>query len=402
MPKFTVNPDSDSAWDIDLRPGLNLLGRGAENDFQVEHPSVSSSHCQVMVTDGLVTLKDLGSISGTFVGDDLIEQATLQPGQIIRIGDVLMRFESDFQTSPAAGGSAANTPAAQTCKSHPRAAARYYCANCASAFCELCVSTRMANGIPVKLCRSCGGECNPLFEELPAESPVFSRLIGGAFTYPFKHDGVILLVAGTVFYSLMNFLARHAFLFGIILMILGTGYLISYMQRILVTSAMGEKRMPDWPDFGDFSDVTSPFIQFLGAVILSFSAAILLKIFAPADAQWMRWAYPAAIAFGCVYFPMSFAAVAMFDSLGALNPLLVFTSILKIPGAYLLAVVLLLAIYVASGMGTHLLEKALPIPILPGLISEFLGLYLMTVEMRILGLLYWSKKTELGWFRHRI
>jgi hypothetical protein len=27
-------------------------------------------------------------------------------------------------------------------------------------------------------------------------------------------------------------------------------------------------------------------------------------------------------------------------------------------------------------------------------------LYLLTVEMRILGRLYWTKKNELGWFNH--
>jgi hypothetical protein len=44
------------------------------------------------------------------------------------------------------------------------------------------------------------------------------------------------------------------------------------------------------------------------------------------------------------------------------------------------------------------LDKFLPVPILPDVLSEFASLYLLTAEMRILGLLYWTKKDDLGWF----
>ena len=48
--------------------------------------------------------------------------------------------------------------------------------------------------------------------------------------------------------------------------------------------------------------------------------------------------------------------------------------------------------------GEVALTTFIPIPFLPGLISSFLGLYLMVVEVRILGLLYFCRRTELGWF----
>jgi hypothetical protein len=44
------------------------------------------------------------------------------------------------------------------------------------------------------------------------------------------------------------------------------------------------------------------------------------------------------------------------------------------------------------------LAVILPVPLLPTIISSVLGLYLLIVEMRVLGLLYRSKKFELGWF----
>ncbi|MCW5553231.1 MAG: FHA domain-containing protein [Verrucomicrobiae bacterium] len=402
MPRLTVNPDTASAWVIELQPGVNSLGRGEGNDVPIEHASVSSAHCQISVTEAGVMLKDLGSVNGTYLGEALVEEATLLPGQLIRLGDVVMRFEGDASPAGerATPATVTNQPSISAfCKSHPKAVARYRCTTCGGGLCELCVNTRMSAGRPTKFCRACGSECAPLFDEVEPETPRFAPVIGGAFSYPFKHDGLILLLAGTVFYTLIDLMSRVVPLIGLILMLFGTGYLVCYMQRILVASAMGEKRMPDWPDLSNWSEVFPPFFQFLGTIVFSFAPAILVRVFAPRDAAWADWAYVGGVIWGCFYFPMAFTAVAMFDTLGALNPWLILKSILRIPGAYLLAVGLLLAAYGAGLMGDHFLGQLLPIPILPVVISQFLGLYLITVEMHILGLLYWTKKAELGWFR---
>ena len=90
----------------------------------------------------------------------------------------------------------------------------------------------------------------------------------------------------------------------------------------------------------------------------------------------------------------------MFDTVGALNPVLIIPSIFRIFWAYLLAVILCGAIYLANKFGTIALAIVLPLPVVTGLIIQFIGLYLAMVTARIMGLLYWTKKTELGWFRH--
>jgi hypothetical protein len=96
---------------------------------------------------------------------------------------------------------------------------------------------------------------------------------------------------------------------------------------------------------------------------------------------------------------MAFMAVAMFDSLGAVNPLLLIPSILKIPKEYALAIVLFVVILILRWLGETVLPDLLGIPyILPSIFANFFGLYLLAVEMRILGLLYLTKKDELGWF----
>ncbi len=95
MLRLIVNLGTESAWDIPLQPGVISLGRGTDNNFPIEHPSISSTHCQLTVKDSEVVIKDLGSISGTFVNDAMVDEAPLSNGQVIRLGDVVLLFESD-------------------------------------------------------------------------------------------------------------------------------------------------------------------------------------------------------------------------------------------------------------------------------------------------------------------
>ncbi|MEI9961451.1 MAG: FHA domain-containing protein [Limisphaerales bacterium] len=406
MHRLIVNPGTDSAWEIPLREGIISLGRGEDNDFPIEHPSVSSAHCQIIVMDSGVTIKDLGSANGTLVNGALMEETSLTHGQTIQLGDVAMQFESipTVATKPAL---AASAPASAFCRFHPKNPARFFCPKCSKSFCEVCVSTRH-EGV---FCRSCSAQCIRL-EKSPDESfesdQSFFSLIRGAFKYPLKGDGVMLLIGGGIFFLLIDgatFFAKFAFIYGLMallfLTVFGVGYLTSFLRRILTSTAIGENRMPDWPDITDFgSDIFSPFIQLLGTVFFCFAPAILLTIFATAGNTWLGWAVTACILFGCAYFPMAFTAVAMFDSVTAVNPLLVIPSILKIPLEYLLTIIIFAVILLVRWLGEAVLPELVPIPFLPAIFANFFGLYLLTVEMRILGLLYLTKKRELGWFNN--
>ncbi len=430
MNRLIVNPGTPNAWEISLKPGLNSLGRGEGNDFSVEHESISSSHCQVVVTGSGARIKDLGSVNGTFVDGALVEEAVLLSGQTIRLGDIEMRFEADVATpapvvrvtggSPAAAQSPPTPPLAAAapgpvpvsseafCAFHPRARARFACPKCRRTFCDLCVNTRPDGGVPRKFCRACGAECVPLHVPLARpEAPAgFFAQLPGAFSYPMRGDGVVLLVAGALFYSLLHaamYLARFAPIYGLVavafLTIFGGGYLTSYLRRILTSSAMGEDTMPDWPEITDFSsDVLLPLFQLLGTLLACFAPAIALMIFVARGHPGAGWTVVAGIIFGCVYFPMAFLAVAMFDTVTAVNPLLVVPSMLKIPLEYLVTLGLLAAVLLVRWAGDLLLPQLLPVPVVSVVLANCLGLYLLTVEMRILGILCRARQDELGWF----
>jgi FHA domain len=425
MARLVVNPGTSEAWEVELSPGVYTLGRGNQNSLSIEHPSVSTSHCELHLSESGARLRDLGSTNGTFLEGELVEEAALRPGQTFRLGEVEMRIEPELSAGSVAAvplalgagqtvaepavGIARPASAAAQCKSHPLATARYVCPQCEEVFCDFCVRSGFARGSAVKYCRACGAVCERLPSGASAGAAAevsFARRLAGAFLYPFNGDGLLLLGAGTVFLSVIRIIstmAGFAGFFGLVAVLMvgvfGSGYFVAYLKRILATSAAGEAAMPDWPDFSDLgADIVSPLLQFLGTALASFLPAVLLGMFVP-DRAWGPLTVEAGLLFGCVYFPMAFLAVTIFDSVFAVNPLLILTSIARIPLHYLLTVALLGAVLALRRTADHLLQTLLPIPILPTAISSLLGLYLLTVDLRILGLLYLSKKDRLGWFR---
>src|SRR5262245_65244455 len=95
MSRLVIHPNTPQAREIQLKPGMNLLGRGFATDFKIEDPSVSSAHCQIVVGSGGATIKDLGSTNGTFLNRAQIQEAPLRTGCAIRLGGVEMVFYGD-------------------------------------------------------------------------------------------------------------------------------------------------------------------------------------------------------------------------------------------------------------------------------------------------------------------
>jgi len=84
-----------------LQPGENLLGRSEEASVRIDAPGVSRRHARVVVTDGQVTIEDLDSKNGTFVGERPIEGPTaLDDGDRVRLGRQLLVFRRAGAAAP--------------------------------------------------------------------------------------------------------------------------------------------------------------------------------------------------------------------------------------------------------------------------------------------------------------
>jgi len=81
----------------ELRPlhaGENIIGRDPEAAIVIDSPDVSRQHARLLVSDNAVTLEDLGSKNGTFVGGErLTAETAVRDGDEITVGRTLLRIE---------------------------------------------------------------------------------------------------------------------------------------------------------------------------------------------------------------------------------------------------------------------------------------------------------------------
>jgi hypothetical protein len=494
MPRLVISPGTPQAWEIQLKPGINFLGRGPSNDFKIDDLSISGAHCQVIVANDSVTIRDMGSTNGTFVNRAKVQESRLAAGQPLRLGSVDMIFYGDEAApvnvttapppppiapalratplpvsppplapvpamkvsdappapSPAPGlritgltqapasalvadsptlEPATIAPAAPSsnvidvgrrfCKFHPQSPARYLCNKCNRTFCELCVTSLNIGGKTKKNCRGCGVECVQVQVHAVLAGPQkgFFAMVPGAFVYPMRGSGIFILLVGMIIFAgirlgtlMMQTGNIRNIGMGIILQIILGGYLFTFLQNIIHSTAAGDEEVPELPGINFLEDILMPFLRVLGLFLVCFAPAIAFVVlaFATATPSLAIGILPATL-FGCIYFPMAFLAVAILDSVSAVNPLVIIPSILKVPLEYLVVVAVLVGMLVFTQVGDILMKYLFPRGMMTESIPELLamfgmkflwslvGVYLLIVKTRVLGLLYWCKKGKLGW-----
>ena len=84
-----------------MKAETTTVGRVEDNTFQIPDPSVSSHHCEIILRGAEVIIRDLDSTNGTFINGQQITEATLKPSQILRLGQIEVRLESEQSGSQA-------------------------------------------------------------------------------------------------------------------------------------------------------------------------------------------------------------------------------------------------------------------------------------------------------------
>ena len=96
----------------DIKPGEyklklpTIIGRSKDATLKLVHPLVSRQHCEIFETEGVLHVRDLGSLNGTFVNGERVEESELLPGGTVTIGTVTFRaeYESDAELLPPTAG----------------------------------------------------------------------------------------------------------------------------------------------------------------------------------------------------------------------------------------------------------------------------------------------------------
>jgi pSer/pThr/pTyr-binding forkhead associated (FHA) protein len=95
MPKLTVFLPESGEVNYDLPEGTITLGRVSDNDIHVDDGSISSHHAEIVVRNGRVTVKDLGSTNGTTINGGEITESPLKVGDTLFFGSVQAELQAE-------------------------------------------------------------------------------------------------------------------------------------------------------------------------------------------------------------------------------------------------------------------------------------------------------------------
>ena len=95
MAKLVVLSAGMTGRTQEMKVDKTTIGRVEDNTFQIAEASVSSHHCEVLLRGNEVLVRDLNSTNGTFINGEKVSESVIKPGQILRLGQIEMRLDTD-------------------------------------------------------------------------------------------------------------------------------------------------------------------------------------------------------------------------------------------------------------------------------------------------------------------
>lgn len=123
MPRLIVESGSNRDQVHEFTGNL-VVGRDQGANLQIQDGKASREHFVITQDGGRYQLSDLGSRNGTHLNERRVAKANLRPGDRIRVGDTIFRFELDEKPheekpggkpldGPGDGAQAPSTPASR-------------------------------------------------------------------------------------------------------------------------------------------------------------------------------------------------------------------------------------------------------------------------------------------------
>ncbi|MCI5826009.1 MAG: FHA domain-containing protein [Arcanobacterium sp.] len=82
-----------------LNSDLATAGRHPKSDIFLDDVTVSRRHAHFIRKDGLFYVKDMGSLNGTYVNGELVNEVLLQPNDEVRIGKYQFTYFASTQVA---------------------------------------------------------------------------------------------------------------------------------------------------------------------------------------------------------------------------------------------------------------------------------------------------------------
>src|SRR5262245_17976365 len=285
------------------------------------------------------------------------------------------------------------------CANHPATHAAWCCGMCGSYWCAACALPKRVANTTVTMCARCSEPCMPV--AAPVEVVPFWKEIGSLFTYPVKGWGAAMWLM----YAAMSWISGFMWLAGLLLFF----FLTTYSMLIVKDSAEGNRKVPDWPDFSQWWEVIARGFRGVACSVIACLPLIAFIVFlfkfggttvdsAEGLARLGIWAVIGGLPlllFTVVYYPMVFLIASVFDTITpALNPILIFKAIARVPFDYTIA---LIFIGVLAVTGVVLSIPFRFIPIVGGLPAAIVNTYFTFMWLHVLGRMGHQCEARLNW-----
>lgn len=205
-----------------------------------------------------------------------------------------------------------------------------------------------------------------------------------AGTFPVRDAGWVMILLGAGF-SLLLDLASSLPLIGFVAALFAAGYFSAFYLSIISATMVGDDRMPDWPSPTAFlDDIVMPLLRVLGLTIFSFAPALAVAVWMEVG-PYRPAALLAAVAFGCIYFPMAALGSLTHGNLFGALPHVVLPGVFRAGPWYWVAVGVMAVVFAAI-IGVEIATEKLPL--VGVVVSTVLGLYNLMFQARLIGLIY--------------
>ena len=269
------------------------------------------------------------------------------------------------------------------CANHPGADAAWMCAGCDRVFCGDCITQKKFGRTLVETCKGCGELCSPVQGGITVEEVSLSESFGSAFAYPLRGSGPFILAGGTLFATVLEYLGAG---FG---SLIGWGVLLGYGMSVIRATADGRGSAPDWPDVSTLPELLRPMALAMATALVSFYPASWA-----ADQGHQALSVGLLVA-GALYAPMAWIAASVSGNFLAITPITVLPLLFRVNAGYWAACAVLLPLVAIGQLGMGALGGVLP-GFLGLTITTGIAFFLLMVEMRILGLVWYRSRDELG------
>jgi pSer/pThr/pTyr-binding forkhead associated (FHA) protein len=102
-PELIIISENEKGKAFPLTSKAYSLGRSSSCDIHFKDPSVSTTHCELVMTDsGNYIMRDMDSTNGSKVNDKYVKSVELKNGDILRIGKTELLYSLE-KFSPVSG-----------------------------------------------------------------------------------------------------------------------------------------------------------------------------------------------------------------------------------------------------------------------------------------------------------